>query len=132
MTDIPAGFSPGFSTSTWSTEALVDLIVAVNASGNFNGAVITNSTIDSSVIGGATPGAGHFSTLSASGAVALATTLGVTGASTLHGVTATTLTATGATVLSNASVSMTALPTADPHVVGVLWANSHVLTVSAG
>lgn len=33
---------------------------------------------------------------------------------------------------SNASVSMTALPTADPHVVGRLWANSGVVTVSAG
>lgn len=43
-----------------------------------------------------------------------------------------TLTATGAVVLSNASVKMTALPTADPHVVGQIWANSGVMTVSAG
>jgi hypothetical protein len=27
---------------------------------------------------------------------------------------------------------VTGLPTADPHVVGQLWANSNVLTVSAG
>lgn len=39
---------------------------------------------------------------------------------------------TGAVVLSNASVKMTAIPTSDPHVVGQLWANSGVLTVSAG
>ena len=38
----------------------------------------------------------------------------------------------GALTMSNAAVSMTALPTADPHVVGRLWANAGVLTVSAG
>lgn len=27
---------------------------------------------------------------------------------------------------------VTGVPTADPHVVGQVWANSHVLTVSAG
>lgn len=37
-----------------------------------------------------------------------------------------------AQVFSNAAVSMTALPIADPHVVGRLWANAGVLTVSAG
>ena len=40
-------------------------------------------------------------------------------------VTATTLSASGAVVLSN-------LPVADPHVVGQLWNNLGVLTVSAG
>jgi hypothetical protein len=29
-------------------------------------------------------------------------------------------------------VNGAALPTSDPHVVGQLWANSHVVTVSAG
>jgi hypothetical protein len=29
-------------------------------------------------------------------------------------------------------VKMTAIPTADPHVVGELWANSGILTISAG
>lgn len=43
-----------------------------------------------------------------------------------------TLTATGAVVLSNASVKMTALPTADPHVVGQIWSSTGTLTVSAG
>ena len=65
---------------------------------------ITGGTIDGTVIGGTTPAAAHFTTLSATGAV----------------------------TLSNASISATALPTADPHVVGRLWANSGVVTVSAG
>jgi hypothetical protein len=30
------------------------------------------------------------------------------------------------------NIIVTGLPTADPHVVGALWANSAVLTVSAG
>jgi len=40
-------------------------------------------------------------------------------------VAATTLSASGAVILSG-------LPTADPHVVGELWNNAGVLTVSAG
>ena len=47
-------------------------------------------------------------------------------------VAATTLTASGVTSFSNASVSMTALPTSDPLVAGRLWNNAGVLTVSAG
>jgi hypothetical protein len=43
-----------------------------------------------------------------------------------------TKTFSGVFVLSNASVSATAIPTADPHVVGRIWANSGVLTISAG
>jgi hypothetical protein len=41
-------------------------------------------------------------------------------------------TLSGAMVFSNASIHMTALPAADPHVVGALWANAGVVTVSAG
>ena len=52
---------------------------------------------------------------------------GVTGA-----VAATTLTASGVASFTNASVSMTALPTSDPLVAGRLWNNAGVLTVSAG
>ena len=55
----------------------------------------------------------------------------VTGAVT-GAVAATTLTASGVTSFSNASVSMTALPTSDPLVAGRLWNNAGVLTVSAG
>ena len=40
--------------------------------------------------------------------------------------TATKLTTTGANVV------LTGVPTADPHVAGALWANSNVLTLSAG
>jgi hypothetical protein len=36
------------------------------------------------------------------------------------------------TVTLPAAVSAPSLPTADPHVVGRLWANSGVVTVSAG
>lgn len=43
-----------------------------------------------------------------------------------------TQTISGAKTFSNAVTKMTALPTADPHVVGQLWANSGVVTVSAG
>lgn len=71
---------------------------------NLIGAVITGSSAP-----------GSFSTVTATGLASLAA-----------------VTATGAVTLSNASVKMTALPTADPHVVGALWKNSAVLTVSAG
>jgi hypothetical protein len=47
-------------------------------------------------------------------------------------VAATTLSASGVVSLTNASISMTALPTSDPLVAGRLWNNSGVLTVSAG
>ena len=52
---------------------------------------------------------------------------GVTGA-----VAATTLTASGVTSFSNASISMTALPTSDPAVAGRLWNDGGTLKVSAG
>jgi len=52
---------------------------------------------------------------------------GVTGA-----VAATTLTASGVTALTNASISMTALPTSDPTVAGRLWIDGTTLKVSAG
>lgn len=47
-------------------------------------------------------------------------------------VAATTLSASGEVSMTNASISMTALPTSDPLVAGRLWSNSGVLTVSAG
>ena len=47
-------------------------------------------------------------------------------------VAATTLTASGVTSLTNASISMTALPTADPTVAGRLWNDAGTLKVSAG
>ena len=65
---------------------------------------IVGGTMDNTIIGGTTPAAA----------------------------TVTTFTATGVALFSNASVSMTKLPTSDPHVVGQLWANTKVVTVSAG
>jgi hypothetical protein len=47
-------------------------------------------------------------------------------------VAATTLTASGVASLTNASISMTALPTADPTVAGRLWNDAGTLKVSAG
>ena len=61
------------------------------------------------------------------GAVTGPVTGAVTGA-----VAATTLTASGVTSLTNASISMTALPTADPTVAGSLWNDAGTLKVSAG
>ena len=55
----------------------------------------------------------------------------VTGAVT-GPVTATTLTASGVASLTNASISMTALPTSDPTVAGRLWNDAGTLKVSAG
>lgn len=55
----------------------------------------------------------------------------VTGAVT-GAVAATTLSASGVVSLTNASISMTALPTADPTVAGRLWNDSGAVKVSAG
>ena len=55
----------------------------------------------------------------------------VTGAVT-GAVAATTLSASGVTSLTNASISMSALPTSDPAVAGRLWNDTGTLKVSAG
>jgi cytoskeletal protein CcmA (bactofilin family) len=55
----------------------------------------------------------------------------VTGAVT-GAVVATTVTASGAVSMTNASISMTALPTSDPAVAGRLWNDGGTLKVSAG
>ena len=47
-------------------------------------------------------------------------------------VSATTLTTTGAVTIDGTTVVISDLPTADPEVVGQLWNNSGVLSVSAG
>jgi hypothetical protein len=47
-------------------------------------------------------------------------------------VAATTLTASGVVSLTNASISMTALPTSNPTVAGRLWNDGGTLKVSAG
>jgi hypothetical protein len=55
----------------------------------------------------------------------------ITGAVT-GAVAATTLTTTGAVSIDGTTVIITDLPAADPEVVGQLWNDSGVLTVSAG
>ena len=47
-------------------------------------------------------------------------------------VAATTLTASGVVSMTNASISMTALPTSDPLVAGRLWNDAGTLKISAG
>ena len=47
-------------------------------------------------------------------------------------VAATTLSASGAVSLTNAAISMSALPTSDPAVAGRLWNDAGTLKVSAG
>jgi hypothetical protein len=47
-------------------------------------------------------------------------------------VVATTITASGVVSLTNASISMSALPTSDPAVAGRLWNDAGTLKVSAG
>lgn len=64
-------------------------------------------------------------------------TLGTLDKVTIGGVTpaaatVTALVTSGAVVHSNAALTLSAIPTADPHVVGRVWANSGVLTISAG
>lgn len=128
MTDVPAGFPHGFTGGiTW--EQLAAFCAAVQASGtDFADAVITASTINSSVIGGTTPAAGTFTALSSTSG-ALNGSLGATTPGAVH---ATTLAASGVTAFSNASVSFTALPTSDPHVLGRAYTATGVVTISAG
>lgn len=106
MTDIPAGYTSGFQTSAWSVEALVDLIVAVGASNEFDGATITNSDIDSSVIGADTPAAASFTTVSASSTATLAA-VNASGTLTANGI----LTAANSVTLSPASHNVVLSPT---------------------
>ena len=47
-------------------------------------------------------------------------------------VAATTLSASGGVSMTNASISMTALPTSDPLVAGRLWNDAGTLKISAG
>lgn len=67
-----------------------------------------------------------FQTISINATTGAVTVTGTLGADTsVTSVTTTTLTTSGAVI-------MTGLPTSDPAVAGQLWANSGVLTVSAG
>jgi len=106
MTDVPAGYAPGYSQGVWSVEALVDLIVAVGASNDFDGATITNSTVNSSVIGGAVPAAAHVTTLSATGTATLVA-INASGTVTANG----SLVAANAVALSPASHNVVISPT---------------------
>ena len=79
----PAGTTYTFDGSTFGTSTLTGAVAAIT-SGTIGGAAI-----DTSVIGGVTPAAGAFTTLSAS------STLSVTGASTLTGAVTTVSTVVG-------------------------------------
>jgi hypothetical protein len=61
----------GYPYTAWSTEQLSALISEILGNNDFDGATITGSTIDSSVIGGTTPAAATVTTLTATNAVAL-------------------------------------------------------------
>lgn len=82
---------------------------------------------------GPTGAAGSASSTGATGATGPTGPAVSTASPTFTGTTTVSaLTATGVVSMSNASVSMSALPTSDPHVAGRLWTNTNVLTVSAG
>lgn len=61
----------GYPFTAWSTEQLTALINEILGNNDFDGATITGSTINSSAIGGTTPAAGAFTTLTASNTVTL-------------------------------------------------------------
>lgn len=97
----------------------------LNSLANNGTVAITAGNINGTAIGASSASSVHATTLNASGATTVA---GLTAGAT----SVAALTASGAVILSNGSVNITNLGTVDPHVVGQLWANSHVLTVSAG
>lgn len=109
----------------------------LNSLANNGTVAITAGTINGTTIGASSASSVRATTLNASGATNVAA-LTATGATSLAALTASgatsiaALTASGAVVLSNASVTISNLGTADPHVAGQLWMNSRVLTVSAG
>lgn len=138
MTDVPAGYSTGFVGQMTLAELAAFIALVASGAGDFNDIAITGSTIDSSVIGGTTPAAVNATTLAASSTVSgtgfstyLASPPAI-GGTAPAGVAATTLTSTGVTAFSNASVSMSSLPTSDPGVAGRLFTTAGAVQVSAG
>lgn len=91
----------GYPYGIWDTAQLTSLIESLIDTNTFDGAVITNSTIDSSAIGGSSAAAAHFTTLNAS------STTGLAGATTISG----TLSATNTVTLSPASHNVAISPT---------------------
>jgi hypothetical protein len=82
---------------------------------SFSGPVASANGFEGNVTGNVTGNVSGAAAGGASGAIA-----------------ATTLSASGVTSLANASISMPALPTADPTVAGRLWNDGGTVKVSAG
>lgn len=104
----------GYQSSIYSVEQLSALINSLIGENDFSGATITGSTIDSSAIGGSTPAAGAFTTLTASNAVTLspashniAISPTGTGTVTISPAGALTINPTTASTLDNVAIGAT-------------------------
>jgi hypothetical protein len=96
----PSGTTYTFDGSTFGTSTLTGAVAAIT-SGTIGGAAI-----DTSVIGGVTPAAGSFTTLSSSGAATLASTLSTAGDITmLSGTTGAVLCLTSAHALGHCTAA---------------------------
>lgn len=107
----------GNGVTTWTTNG-AGTVTSVAGAGSVNGLTLTG-------------------TVTSSGSLTLGGTLDLSsppaiGGSAPAGGAFTTLTSNGVTSFSNASVSMTSLPTSDPAVAGRLWNDGGTLKVSAG
>lgn len=132
-TNVPSGYPLGFP-GLWSTEHLAKFILdtVAQAAAPFNDAVITGSTINSSTLGATTASTVHATTLNNTTAAGSAINAASLGATTPGTAAVTALTASGVASFTNASVSMSALPTSDPHVSGRLFTTAGAIQVSAG
>lgn len=106
---LPIAIASGGTGATTAAQARTNLGLGSIATQNSNSVAVTGGTVDGTIIGGTTPAAGTFSTLSATTPIAVSS--GGTGANTLtnHGVLigqgASAVTATGAGVSGQALIS---------------------------
>lgn len=113
-------FASGFDVTRSGT------IATINYTGTNSTPTVTGGTINGAVIGGSSPAAGHFTTLSTTGAATIAagtatlSTLTVTGITTLHnvtrdgtfGITNANVTSIGTLASGNVTISSTAVTAA--------------------